>query len=206
MKDNSVCSANGLNNNINISPNDIPKSRPNIIYAILGGIIILLFALSIIFIALYTHEKDKHPNIIIYSQNPENSTNYTPLSLWNENSPKETLINYMTEITDENSDLYIPKEDRIAVFDFDGTLFQETDPMYCDYKIYIYRVLYDPDYKDKATQAQIDLANEIKDGGLPSLTRRHAELNAQIYKDMTLDEVYKYMLFQGRIALPQGLL
>ena len=98
----------------------------------------------------------------------------------------------MTEITDENSDLYIPKEDRIAVFDFDGTLFQETDPMYCDYKIYIYRVLYDADYKDKATQDQIDLANEIKDGGLPSLTRRHAELNAQIYKDMTLDKVYKY--------------
>lgn len=76
--------------------------------------------------------------IFCNSQNPENSTNYTPLSLWNENSPKETLINYMTEITDENSDLYIPKEDRIAVFDFDGTLFQETDPMYCDYKIYIY--------------------------------------------------------------------
>lgn len=51
MKDNSVCSVNGLNNNINTSPNDIPKSRSNIIYAILGGIIILLFALSIIFIA-----------------------------------------------------------------------------------------------------------------------------------------------------------
>lgn len=65
MKDNSV---NGLNNNINTSPNDIPKSRPNIIYAILGGIILLLFALSIIFIALYTHEKDKHPNVIIYKK------------------------------------------------------------------------------------------------------------------------------------------
>jgi hypothetical protein len=64
--------------------------------------------------------------------------------------------------------------------------------MYCDYKIYIYKVLYDPNYKDKATEDQIALANEIKDGGLPTLERRHAELNAQIYKDMSLDEVYKY--------------
>ena len=34
------------------------------------------------------------------------------------------------------ADNYVPKEDRIAVFDFDGTIFQENDPIYNDYKLY----------------------------------------------------------------------
>ena len=54
------------------------------------------------------------------------------LSLWTDDSlAKEELQNYMAMITKEGED-YIPPEDRIAVFDLDGTLFCETDPNYFD--------------------------------------------------------------------------
>ena len=113
-------------------------------------IIIILLALAITFIALYAKEKnktkDKDNNI------NNNGTMITKeLSLWNDREPKNILINFMKSITDESNIDFIPKEDRIAVFDFDGTLFQETDPIYLDHKLFLYRVFNDTNYKDKAT-------------------------------------------------------
>ena len=73
------------------------------------------------------------------------------LSLWTEGAKaKEALVDYVQTVTDAESDDFIPVEDRIAVFDLDGTLFCETDPNYFDYTLLAYRVLEDPDYKDKA--------------------------------------------------------
>ncbi len=82
-----------------------------------------------------------------------------PLSLWTEDAvAKEMLITYMAAITDENGEDYIPPIDRIAVFDLDGTLFCETDPNYFDYTLLVYRVLEDPDYKDKASDFEWETA------------------------------------------------
>ncbi|MBQ7720092.1 MAG: hypothetical protein IJT56_05850, partial [Clostridia bacterium] len=49
------------------------------------------------------------------------------------------------------------------MFDFDGTLFCETDPNYFDYCLLKYRVLDDPDYKDKASDFEREVALKIKD-------------------------------------------
>ena len=55
------------------------------------------------------------------------------LSLWtDEADSKEALVEYINEVTDESDDDFIPVENRIAVFDLDGTLFCETDPTYFD--------------------------------------------------------------------------
>ena len=63
------------------------------------------------------------------------------ITLWNENSPiQKKLFPYIRSIKDESSEDFIPIEDRIAVFDFDGTLFCETDPIYFDWNMFIYRV------------------------------------------------------------------
>ena len=57
-----------------------------------------------------------------------------PLSLWNENATAKTaLSDYIRTVTDKGSPDFIPVENRIAVFDFDGTLFLETDPTYFDW-------------------------------------------------------------------------
>ena len=158
-------------------------------------IIIILLALAITFIALYAHEKnktkDKDNNI------NNNGTMITKeLSLWNDREPKNTLINFMKSITDESNIDFIPKEDRIAVFDFDGTLFQETDPIYLDHKLFLYRVFNDTNYKDKATEKEISAANYIKEyadkGTLPPLELINAEAMAEVYKDMKLKELYDY--------------
>ncbi|HCK87781.1 MAG TPA: hypothetical protein DHW39_03120, partial [Erysipelotrichaceae bacterium] len=46
-----------------------------------------------------------------------------PLTLWTEGSAaKQKLIDYVTAVTDEKGADFIPVEDRIAVFDMDGTL------------------------------------------------------------------------------------
>ena len=158
-------------------------------------IIIILLALAITFIALYAHEKnktkDKDNNI-----NNNGTVITKELSLWNDREPKNILINFMKSITDESNIDFIPKEDRIAVFDFDGTLFQETDPIYLDHKLFLYRVFNDTNYKDKATEKEISAANYIKEyadkGTLPPLELINAEAMAEVYKDMKLKELYDY--------------
>ena len=85
-----------------------------------------------------------------------------PLSLWTEGAvAREMLVTYMEAITDEAGEDYIPPIDRIAVFDLDGTLFCETDPNYFDYTLLKYRVLDDPDYKDKARDFERETALKI---------------------------------------------
>lgn len=84
------------------------------------------------------------------------------LSLWTDDAPaKEMLVSYMDAITKEGGEDYIPVENRIAVFDLDGTLFCETDPNYFDYTLLVYRVLEDPDYKDQASDFEKEVANKI---------------------------------------------
>jgi phosphoglycolate phosphatase-like HAD superfamily hydrolase len=151
----------------------------------------------IIFISLYAHEKnknkDKHTNNNITKEEKE------PLSLWNDfdcYGPKQTLLNYIKTITDEYGKNYVPKEDRIAVFDFDGTLFQETDPIYCDHKLFMHRVFNDINYKDKATDKEKEAANKVKYyaemGKQPPLEKKIAEAMAEVYKDMKVKEIYNY--------------
>ena len=182
------------------------KRKTRRVYLIFTIIILIFLTLSIIFIILYASEKDKNNNNNIDDNKEKDKENPTPsptptptpekefLTLWNEVESKNILINYIKDITNEKSINYAPKEDRIAVFDFDGTLFQETDPMYTDYKIYMYRVLDDPDYN--ATDEQIQLANELKElaknGQMPKLNASHAVLNAQIYANMEIEEIYDY--------------
>ena len=50
---------------------------------------------------------------------------------WNSDAAaKQKLIEYVSEVTDKKSKNYIPVEDRLAVFDMDGTFICETAPCY----------------------------------------------------------------------------
>ena len=56
---------------------------------------------------------------------------------WAEDSPAmASIIAYVAAVTDEASPDYIAPADRIAVFDFDGTLFGERFPTYFDTLIF----------------------------------------------------------------------
>jgi len=48
-----------------------------------------------------------------------------PLHSWNDGETKSSIINFVKDVTDENSENYVDVSDRIAVFDNDGTLWSE---------------------------------------------------------------------------------
>ena len=52
-----------------------------------------------------------------------------PLPSWNDGQPKQTIIQFVHDVTDPDSQNYLPHGDRLAVFDNDGTLWQEK-PLY----------------------------------------------------------------------------
>ena len=121
------------------------------------------------------------------------------LSLWKNEAPlKKQLVKYVEEVTEEGSDSYIPVQDRIAVFDMDGTLCCETDPGYFDHKLLYHRVMEDPTYKDKASAEEKETAKIIKEyfetGEYPEdLSIKHGKAVATAFKGMTTEEFDAYV-------------
>ena len=68
-------------------------------------------------------------------QNPAEETMIS--RYWTEGSEAAASLNeYLAAVTDETSKDYIPTEDRIAVFDLDGTLMCETYPFCFEYMVF----------------------------------------------------------------------
>ena len=119
------------------------------------------------------------------------------LSLWTDSSEtKKQLVSYMETVTNESSADFIPVDQRIAVFDFDGTLFCETDPDYFDYCLLVHRVTQDPDYKasefERATVDKI-LRAEQNGESFPELPVEHGQAIASAFAGMTMDEFFSYI-------------
>ncbi len=71
----------------------------------------------------------------------------TDFKYWTKNSiPQKKLVNYVRDVTNKRSKNFIPVEDRIAVFDMDGTFLCETTPYYFEWMLYLDRALYDKNY------------------------------------------------------------
>ena len=129
------------------------------------------------------------------------------LSLWTEDAEaRNELIAYIEAITDENNPDYIPAENRIAVFDLDGTLFCETDPVYFDYMLFRYRVLEDPEYKDTASEFEKEVAEKINTmietgSSASGLEVEHGIGVASAFCGYTIKEFHDYILeFRDRPA------
>ena len=115
------------------------------------------------------------------------------LSLWYNQAPaKQALVSYMQDITDKKSPNFIPVENRIAVFDLDGTLILETDPTYFDWALFEHRVLNDQSYK--ATKEQIEAAKNSREKGIfPSLNANREKMVSEAYKGMSIEEFYAFV-------------
>ena len=85
------------------------------------------------------------------------------LSLWVDGTAsKKALVDYVDAVTEKNGADYIPPVDRIAVFDLDGTLFCETDPIWFDFMLYRYRIVEDAAYAGKATEHERQVADTVQ--------------------------------------------
>lgn len=118
-----------------------------------------------------------------------------PLTLWTEGSAaKQKLIDYVNAVTDESSPDFIPVEDRIAVFDMDGTLACETYYTYYDTMMFIEYCLHD--HPDKVSDELKEVAAAIKPGYVADETL--ARNFAKAYAGMTVEEFYNYAVSFGQ--------
>ena len=112
---------------------------------------------------------------------------------WTEGSEAAKSLNdYLLAVTDETSSDYIPAEDRIAVFDLDGTLMCETYPFCFEYMVFTDYAL---NHSEEMPEDVLAVAQEIVDatgGEKPSgMSTRQAAAAAIAYKGMTMAELAK---------------
>ena len=129
------------------------------------------------------------------SSQPEIKT--TSLEYWTEDSPTmKSVMAYVSEITDESSDKFVPKSDRIAVFDSDGTLYGELYPTYVDQCIMMQRLLHDDTYEGNPEDTAYvkELEKALLSGEKPPKSPRSSGyIIAEAFKDMTVEEYREYV-------------
>ena len=79
----------------------------------------------------------------------------------------QELEAYVEAVTDPADADYIPPEDRVAVFDFDGTLMGERSPSYFEWMMYVHRALEDSSYEAALEDREIaeDVRTAMQTGG-----------------------------------------
>ena len=121
----------------------------------------------------------------------------TPLSkYWSTDSQAaKQLREYVAKVTNEkDTKNFIPKKDRIAVFDMDGTLTCETYFTYFDTMMFIEYCL--KDHPEKVSDELKEVAKSIKPGYTADETL--ARNFAKAYKGMTVKELYDYAAAFGK--------
>jgi phosphoserine phosphatase len=123
---------------------------------------------------------------------------------WTEGSTSlQALVDYVKAATTEGSETYIPPEERIAVFDLDGTLMCETYPWCFEYMVFADYALNNPGYE--APDDIKAVAQEIvdaRDGKKPeNMSTRQAAAGAIAYKGLTPAQLEEYVnKFKGSKA------
>ncbi len=132
----------------------------------------------------------------------------TALSLWNENAPaREALVEYVEAVTDPDGPDFLPPAERVAVFDLDGTLFCETDPNYFDYTLLVHRVTEDPDYRDRASEAERETVRKILEMNATGVAAKgletdHGKAVASAFAGFTLEEFARYVQAFKKLPMP----
>jgi len=115
------------------------------------------------------------------------------LALWNDNAPaKQALIDYVQTVTNPKSPDFIPVENRVAVFDLDGTLILETDPTYFDWGLFEHRVLDDANYIPTDEQ-RVAAQNSREKGIFPELNANREKMVSEVYKGLSVEEFYAFV-------------
>ena len=113
---------------------------------------------------------------------------------WTEDAPAiAELKAYVEAVTDEKSEDFIPVEDRIVMFDLDGTLYCETFPIYGEwilYSDYVLNVLGEeaPEHL-RAVAEELAAITWPKD--IPGhMEETHIKAHAEAFAGLTIEEYY----------------
>ena len=158
------------------------------------ALIVLFMALAIIYVFGFSWRKK-----------PAAQRNgYEMLTNWTQGcEAKKELISYVEAVTDEKGEDYIPEENRIAVFDFDGTLFCETDPVSFARLLLEQRVMEDPEYMEEASEFEQNTAYKISmnsgsGASFADLDTETSRALALAFAGMTSQEVCDYIRSFGQ--------
>lgn len=132
-------------------------------------------------------------SMVLLSCVGKSNDNY--FSYWSDDSKVVAeLKSYVKSAIDKSSKDFVPIDDRIAVFDMDGTIFCETDPTYNEYLMLFDIILntYDKNYEE-----DVKLVNEINEvlrTGYVSdeLELKLSEIEYRYYQNMTIEEYTNY--------------
>ena len=159
--------------------------------------------------------------IILFSCSEKNVNQSDPLPSWNEGKNKQSIIDFVNEVTDESSLNFVKPADRIATFDNDGTLWSE-QPYYFQLQFALDRVKAlapeHPEWNDNPLFKAV-LENDIKTvlsfgehGLLELVMATHAGMTttefSQIVKEWIktakhpkTNKLYKEMVYQPMLEL-----
>ena len=116
---------------------------------------------------------------------------------WREDSPTvASLAAFVRAVTDEKSAEYVPAEERVAVFDMDGTLYGERFPTYFDECLLLRRLLHDDGYRaDPEDRAWAEEAEAALFAGEPEpdSPRSSAQMAAEAFRGFTVEEYRAYV-------------
>ena len=116
---------------------------------------------------------------------------------WNlDSKTMKSIVSFVQNATNPNSIEYIPVEQRIAIFDFDGTLYGEHFPTYFDLSMLIYRLLYDKSYN--ATEEQIAYAKALERTYFDNepwveYTKTEKQIAAESFQNFTVEDYREYV-------------
>lgn len=109
-------------------------------------------------------------------------------------APVAALKAYVDKVTDKKSEFYIPEEDRIAMFDLDGTLYCETFPIYGEWLLFADYVLNTPGYEapEHIRAVAEELAALEKASDIPGhMEETHIKAHAEAFAGMPIDDYYE---------------
>ena len=133
-----------------------------------------------------------------------NVTKPADFKYWAKNSmAQRRLVRYVQDITNKRSKNFIPVEDRIAVFDMDGTILCETAPYYFEWMLYLDRALYDknftPSPEDKNYAQEIENAIRVTKKFPQNVDVDEAKSQENVFAGMTPQEYENYVKnFMGK--------
>ena len=127
----------------------------------------------------------------------ENPNVERTLSYWTDDAPAlSSIMACVNTVSDPDSEAYVASSERIAVFDFDGTLYGERFPTYFDTCLFLHRALHDEGYT--ASEDVLAYAKELETALLngapePDSPRSTAQMAAECFAGMPLDEYRAYV-------------
>lgn len=155
----------------------------------------IIIALFFAFAAMASSQAESRQQIkkICYDVGQKGNFKY-----WSKDSETLRQIKaFVQDVTNPQSANYVPVEERIAVFDLDGTLICETSPTYFEYMLFMHRIFKDPSYKATEKQKEVaqDLSNRVyhKAKGKGSVTIPVVVAQNEAFSGMSQEEYRNYV-------------